>query len=199
MFVSGSLKLIRTSSRGLRGGAGVVHYALLRGVWVWTSLFQTKPWSGLETSTNPHPLTYRTWRGLVSHSQPGSASLLCTSACWLTLRNTVTASSKDLECKERKRSWKHNGFDPLEQPLRLGSIGGQSCNSCKSWCGHLGRIRQPSNQPTNPMSKTIGDLSRRRKISYFSNWTYKEKKDFPLITWKEKVLLNCWIIKCYTF
>ena len=82
MFVSGSLKLIRTSSRGLRGGAGVVHYALLRGVWVWTSLFQTKPWSGLETSTNPHPLTYRTWGGLVSHSQPGSASLLCASACW---------------------------------------------------------------------------------------------------------------------
>ena len=66
----------------------------------------------------------------------------------LTLRDTITASSKDLECRERKRSWKHNGFDPLEQPLRLGSIGGQSCNSCKSWCGHLGKIHQPTNQPT---------------------------------------------------
>ena len=114
MFVSGSLKLIRTSSRGLGGGAGVVHYALLRGVWVWTSLFQTKPWSGLETSTNPHPLTYCTWRGMVSHG------FLTLHFSMLTLRNTITASSKDLECKERKRSWKHNGFDPLEQPLRLG-------------------------------------------------------------------------------
>ena len=144
MFVSGSLKLIRTSSRGSWGCALCTPKRSL-------SLDFSLPNKTLEWPWDEHKPTPSHILHLRRNHfwQPTWLGFLTLYFTMLTLRNTVTASSKYLECRERKRSWKRNGFDPLEQPLRLGSIGGQSCNSCKSWCGHLGKIHQSTDQPTN--------------------------------------------------
>ena len=102
MFVSGSLKLIRTSSRGLGGGWGCALCTPKRSLSLDFSLpNKTLEWPWDEHKPTPSHILHLRRNHFWQPTWLGFLTLYFT---MLTLRNTITASSKYLEWRGQKRS-----------------------------------------------------------------------------------------------